>query len=318
MEVFRLLPPADLRTPCALTIGNFDGVHRGHQAVLARLVGRARELDVPGCVLTFEPHPREYFAQVSGGKLIAPPRILTERDKLDALAQYGVQRVCIAHFNATTASLAAESFIDDVIVEGLRAKYLLIGDDFRFGAARRGDFEMLARAAGNKSFELARHETVAENGTRVSSSAVRAALGAGEFGRARTLLGRPYFISGHIVPGRKLGRTLGFPTINIRIPFANPVVHGVFVVRVHGLRDAPIAGVASLGTRPAVERDGKPLLEAHLFDFDADVYGQLARVEFLARLREERHFENLTALTAQIAQDARDARAHFAATDEAH
>lgn len=318
MEVFRLLPPADQRAPCALTIGNFDGVHRGHQAVLARLVARARALGVPSCVLTFEPHPREYFAQLAGGKASAPPRILTERDKLDALAHYGIERVCVAHFNAALATLPAEAFIDEVIVHGLQARYLLIGDDFRFGAARRGDFQMLSEAAARGGFELARHETVVEDGKRVSSSAVRAALGAGDFALAHALLGRPYFISGHVVEGRKLGRTLGYPTINIRIPFANPVVHGVFVVQVHGLGERPIPGVASLGTRPAVERDGKPLLEAHLFDFNADVYGQLARVEFLARLREERHFDDLAALTAQIERDARQARAHFAALDAAH
>ncbi len=314
MDVFRRLPPSEQRAPCALTIGNFDGVHRGHQAVLAELRRHAHALGVPACVLTFEPHPREHFAALAGDPSLAPPRILTERDKLDALAEVGVERVCIAHFNASIASQPAEAFIDEIIVEGLRAKFLLIGDDFRFGAKRRGNFEMLREASVRHGFDLARMDTVQEAGERVSSSSVRAALAVGDFDRARTLLGRPYFISGHVVHGRQLGRTLGYPTLNIRIPFARPAVAGVFVVQVHGVADAPLPAVASLGTRPAVERDGKLLLEVHLFDFSGDLYGRLVRVEFLRRLREERAFDSLAALTAQIDLDAREARAHFAGT----
>ncbi len=311
MEVFRLMPPPEQRVPCALTIGNFDGVHRGHQAVLATLKTRADELGVPCCVLTFEPHPREYFAEHSGGAIIAPPRILTERDKLDALAEHGVDRVCIAHFNASLASLAAESFIDEIIVQGLHTRHLLIGDDFRFGARRRGDWSMLEAAAPRSGFELARIDTVREDGERISSSSVRSALATGDFERSSRLLGRPYFISGHVVYGRQLGRTLGFPTLNIRIPFANPSLDGVFVVQVHGVGEKPWPGVASLGRRPAVEADGKLLLEVHLFDFSADLYGKLVRVEFLRRLREERNYDRLELLTAQIRRDAQQARSHF-------
>ena len=311
MEVFRLLPPADQRVPCALTIGNFDGVHRGHQAVLAMLKARAAALGVPSCVLTFEPHPREFFAVRAPGAAPAPPRILTERDKLDALAENGVQRVCIAHFNASLASLPAEDFIRQIVVDGLQARYLLIGDDFRFGAKRRGDWAMLEASAPHSGFELARMDTVSDAGERVSSSSVRTALATGDFERTRRLLGRPYFISGHVVHGRQLGRTLGFPTLNIRIPFANPALDGVFVVQVHGVGDAPWPAVASLGRRPAVESDGKLLLEVHLFDYSGDLYGRLVRVEFLRRLREERNFPNLETLTAQIRHDAEEARAHF-------
>jgi riboflavin kinase/FMN adenylyltransferase len=311
MEVFRLLPPADQRRPCALTIGNFDGVHRGHQAVLAALRNRADALGVPACVLTFEPHPREYFAQLAGTPGSAPARILTERDKLDALAEQGVDRVCVAHFNASLATLSAEAFIDEIIVDGLQARHLLIGDDFRFGARRRGDFAMLEQAAARHGFELARMDTVADAGGRISSSSVRSALETGDFELAHRLLGRPYFISGHVVRGRQLGRTLGFPTLNIRIPFARPAVHGVFVVQVHGVAGRPWPAVASLGTRPAVEREGKLLLEVHLFDFKGDLYGRMLRVEFLQRLREERHYDSLEALTAQIDLDARQARAFF-------
>lgn len=311
MEVFRLLPPAEQRVPCALTIGNFDGVHRGHQAVLARLGERARALGVPSCVLTFEPHPREFFAEHAPGAPSPPPRILTERDKLDALALHGVERVCIAHFNASLAALPAEDFVEQIVVDGLQARYLLIGDDFRFGARRRGDWSMLERLAPGHGFELARMHTVSDDGERVSSSSVRAALAAGDFERTRRLLGRPYFISGHVVHGRQLGRTLGFPTLNIRIPFANPAVGGVFAVQVHGVDERPWPGVASLGRRPAVEADGKLLLEVHLFDFSGDLYGRLVRVEFMRRLREERNFPNLDLLTAQIRRDAQQARAHL-------
>ena len=317
MEVFRRLPPADRRDPCALTIGNFDGVHSGHRAVLAQLRRRAGELGLPTCVLTFEPHPREYFAAlaVPGSRAPSastpPARICTERDKLDALADCGVDRVCITHFNASVATLAAERFIDEIIVDGLHTRYLLIGDDFRFGAMRRGDFAMLREAATRHGFELDRVATVMRGGRRISSSAVREALAQGDFARARELLGRPYFISGHIVHGRKLGRTLGYPTLNLPIPFERPAVAGVFVVRVHGLDEVPVAGVASLGTRPAVERDGRHLLEVHLFDFDADIYGRLVRVEFLHKLRDEANFDSIEALVAQIDRDAQAARAWF-------
>ncbi len=313
MDVFRRLPPADQRHPCALTIGNFDGVHLGHQAVLAELRAQADRRGLPTCVLTFEPHPREYFAaQLEGTPAVpAPPRILTERDKLDALSRYGVDRVCIAHFNASVAALAAETFVEDVIVEGMQARFLLVGDDFRFGAKRLGSFDTLRELGPRCGFELGRMDTVSRNGARISSSSVRAALAVGDFALAESLLGRPYFISGHVVHGRKLGRTLGFPTLNIRLNFDHPAVAGVFVVQVHGVCERPWPAVASLGTRPAVERDGKLLLEVHLFDFSGDLYGKRVRVEFLQRLREERHYDSLEALTAQIDLDAREARAFF-------
>ncbi len=315
MKVFRRLPPTDQRQPCVLTIGNFDGVHLGHQAVLARLVENARSRDLPACVLTFEPHPREYFAAVQGASDAArravPPRILTERDKLDALADCGVDRVCIAHFNGSLASMPAETFIESILLDGLQARYLLIGDDFRFGARRQGDFDMLSTYAERDSFDLERMHTVVHDGERYSSSAVRRALSAGDLAQARSLLGRPYFISGRVIHGRKLGRTLGFPTLNIRVPFDNPAVSGIFVVQVHGLADKPLPGVASLGTRPAVENSGRMLLEVHVFDFNASVYGSLVRVEILSRLREERHYPTLDLLVEQIHHDARAARDHF-------
>jgi riboflavin kinase/FMN adenylyltransferase len=312
MKVFRRLPPPAQRQPCALTIGNFDGVHLGHRAVLQRLVAVARERSLPACVLTFEPHPREYFARVRGAPTgEAPARILTERDKLDALAACGIDRVCLAHFNASMAAMPAERFINDLIVDGLQARYLLIGDDFRFGAGRRGDHSLLAASAPTHGFTLERMPTIADQGERYSSSAVRRALAAGDLARARDLLGHPYCISGHVIHGRKLGRTLGFPTLNLRIPHPNPAISGIFIVQVHGLADRPLPAVASLGTRPAVEHAGRLLLEVHIFDFAESVYGRLVRVEFIARLREERHYDNLDLLVEQIHRDARAAREHF-------
>ncbi len=307
MDVFRRLPPADQRADCALTIGNYDGVHRGHQAVLARLVEQARERGLASCVLTFEPHPREFFAARHGGE--PPARILTERDKLDALADCGIDRVCIARFDEALAGLAPQAFIDEVIAEGLRTRFLLIGDDFRFGAKRAGDVHTLAAAAAGAGFVLEQLASVTTGGERISSSAVRAALAAGDFERTSQLLGRPYRISGHVMHGRKLGRNLGFPTLNLPIAFPRPALAGIFVVRVHGLGPRALPGVASLGTRPAVETDGKPLLEVHLLDFDREVYGELIGVEFCHKLRDEANFESLDALAGQIGADVRQARA---------
>lgn len=311
MHVFRRLPPAEQRVACALTIGNFDGVHLGHRALLARLRQRAAALGVPSCVLTFEPHPREYFA-ARNPAVGAPARILTLRNKLEALQAEGIDRVCVAHFNQRLASLPAEDFVERVIGAGLHCRHLLIGDDFRFGAGRAGDFALLERMAPGCGFALERMDTVTLDQARVSSSAVRDALAVGDFERAVQLLGRPYMISGHVIHGRKLGRNLGFPTLNLRIPYGRPALAGVFVVRVHGLAEGPLPGVASLGTRPAVEHGGRMLLEVHLFDFDATVYGRLVEVEFLERLRAEEKYDSLAALAAQIERDAQAARAYFA------
>ena len=312
MQVFRRLPPADQRDPCALTIGNFDGVHLGHRALLEELGRIAGRLGVPSCVLTFEPHPREFFA-ARRPDATAPARIATLRDKLEALAQAGVRRACVVHFNERFAALEPQAFVERVIVDGLRARFVLIGDDFRFGAQRRGDFGLLQALGARHGFEVERMRTLALGGERVSSSAVRAALAGADFARVERLLGRPYSICGHVVHGRKLGRELGFPTLNVRIPHGRPALGGIFVVRVHGLAEAPLAGVASLGTRPAVEADGAPLLETHVLDWSGDAYGRVVRIEFLRKLRDEAKYDGLDALTAQIRLDAEQARTHFAA-----
>ena len=306
MQVFRGMPRPSERIAGALTIGNFDGVHRGHQALLARVVAAARARGIAAAVMTFEPHPRELFTPDR-----APMRISGLRDKLEALAECGVDRVIVQHFNRAFASLTAEAFID-LLIEGCKARWVLVGDDFRFGARRAGDISLLQRHASHGAFELEQMPTVVEGGERISSSAVRAALAAGDLARAADLLGRPYAISGRVLHGRKLGREIGFPTMNLRIAHRHPAVKGVFAVRVHGLGTHPRPGVASIGLRPTVEDSGRWMLEVHLFDFADHVYGRLVRVEFLQKLRDEVRYGSLVELTAAIADDARRARELFA------
>ncbi|MFM7524696.1 MAG: bifunctional riboflavin kinase/FAD synthetase [Betaproteobacteria bacterium] len=312
MRVFRGLPNAESRRPCALTIGNFDGVHRGHRALLEQLSAAAARLHVETAVMTFETHPREYFAQLSGDESRAPRRIANLRDKLQALADCGINRVIVEHFNASFAAQSAENFIKDVLVDGLHVKWLIVGDDFRFGAKRSGDLAMLQSAGKEFGFEVVALPTVTHQATRISSSAVREALLAGDFERSRELLGHPYAISGHVQHGRKLGRTIGFPTLNLKIAHRRPALSGIFVVQVHGLAEHPLPAVASLGVRPTVEDNGRVLLEVHLFDYSADCYGKLIRVEFLKKLRDEEKYDDLQTLTQAIDNDAKNARAFFA------
>jgi len=290
-----------------LTIGNFDGVHRGHQALLARLRAQADALGLPVCVMTFEPHPREFFNPAA-----APARVASLRDKLVGLRACGVDRVIVEHFNARFASLTAQQFIDNIVVDGLHARWVMVGDDFRFGAGRQGDFALLQAAGRQQGFAVEALATVLEAGARISSSAVRAALQAGNLNSAATLLGHPYFISGHVIHGLKLGRTLGYPTLNFRIAHKRPALMGIFVVQVHGINAAPVPGVASLGMRPTVDDSGRVLLEVHLLDVDQDLYGKLLRVEFLHKLRDEEKYDSLERLKAQIAADEVAAREWFA------
>ncbi len=312
MKVFRGLPNAEARRPCALTIGNFDGVHRGHRALLARVADAAARLGVDSAVMTFEPHPREYFAHLSGDESRAPLRIANLRDKLQALEQCGVDRVIVEHFSARFAALSPERFIEDVLVGGMHVKWLIVGDDFRFGAKRAGDFAMLVEAGRRHGFEVVALPAVMHDDTRISSSAVRAALADGDFARAQDLLGHPYAISGHVQHGRKLGRTIGFPTLNLKVAHKRPAASGIFVVQVHGLGERPRPAVASLGVRPTVEDNGRVLLEVHLFDFSGDCYGKLIRVELLKKLRDEAKYDDLDSLTRAIDADARAAREFFA------
>jgi len=290
---------------CALTIGNFDGVHRGHRALIERVTAKARELELVSCVLTFEPHPREFFDPRA-----APARLTRLRDKLELIEAAGVERVHVARFDRRFASLSPERFVDDVLVSGLATRWLLVGRDFRFGARRAGDFAALAAAGARHGFGVESMADVLSDGARVSSSAVRAALAAGEFDAAERLLGHPYTISGRVAHGAKLGRSLGFPTANIvlRRP---PPLSGIFVVEVDGLPGGSKRGVASIGRRPTVNPVPLPLLEVHLFDWERDLYGEHLRVRFLKKLRDERKYDGLDALREAIAHDARQARDYF-------
>jgi riboflavin kinase / FMN adenylyltransferase len=287
---------------CALTIGNFDGVHRGHRALVERVIAAARRHDLQATVLTFEPHPREFFAPEA-----APTRLTRLRDKLEMLAAIGVGRVHVARFHEGFASLPASRFVEEVLVRGLGVRQLIVGRDFRFGAKRAGDFAMLAEAAQGHGFALEAMPDVLFEGERVSSSAVRAALRAGDLRRAERLLGHPYTISGKVGHGEKLGRQLGFPTANIRLGRTAPLA-GIFAVEVEGIGPA----VASVGRRPTVNPLARPLLEVHLFDWDGELYGRHVKVRFLEKLRDEEKYDGLEALKAAIARDALQARAYFA------
>ncbi|MCD0418152.1 bifunctional riboflavin kinase/FAD synthetase [Rubrivivax sp. JA1024] len=317
MRVFRGFDHPGLREAgCALTIGNFDGVHRGHQAMLAMLVNEARHRGLASCVMTFEPHPRDFFARRAGDASRAPARIATLRDKLAELERCGVDRVVVARFDERLASLAPEAFIEQVLLKNLNARYVLVGDDFRFGARREGTYTMLDEAGTRLGFDVARMLSYEVHGLRVSSSAVRDALAAGDMKRAAVLLGRPYSISGHAIHGRKLGRELGFRTLNLRFPHPRPAAGGIFVVRVYGLAERALPGVASLGTRPTVENAGRVLLETHCLEWPLGPeagYGRVLRVELLHKLHDERRYPSLEALREGIAQDEADARAWFAA-----
>jgi len=289
-----------------LTIGNFDGVHLGHRALLKRLMEAARAEHLRPTVLTFEPHPREYFAPDS-----APARLSTLREKLEMIADEGVEAAYVGHFNKRFAALSAEEFIERILVGCLRVKHLLIGDDFRFGAGRRGDFGMLRQSGDHFGFAVDAMGCVMLEDERASSSAVRNALATGRMEHAARLLGRSYSIDGRVVHGEKMGRQLGFATANIRIKHDKPPLTGVFAVEVHGLPDGPHRGVANLGIRPSANQVARPLLEVHLFDFARDIYGAHLNVRFVHKIRDEARFPNLEALKAQIALDVESAKNHF-------
>ena len=321
MKVFRGFHHPDVAAACALTIGNFDGVHRGHQAMLALLCAEARQRGVRSSVLTFEPHPRDYFAAVSAKPDLAPARVGTLRDKLLDLDKCGIDQVVVLPFGAHTAAMSPQHFISQVLVRGLGARYVLVGDDFRFGAKRAGDYAMLDAAGDALGFDVARMNSYEVHGLRVSSSAVRDALGSGRMDDAARLLGHAYCISGHVVHGRKLGRELGFRTLNLRFAHWKPAASGIFAVLVHGLADGPLRGVANLGIRPSLDpkdvNGGRVLLETHCLDWPAslvgqEAYGKIVRVELLHKLHDELRYDGLDALKRGIAKDCFDARAFFA------
>lgn len=309
MHVWRSIP-SHAETPIALTIGNFDGVHLGHQAMLTRLKNAASRLGLPACVMTFEPHPREFFAPDQ-----APTRLTSLREKLELLDKSGIDGVIVYRFNFDFAKISPETFITRILVDGFSVRWILVGDDFRFGARRAGDFAMLKDYSTKYNFEVEEMPSFAVNDQRVSSTGVREALTSDDLNHAGQLLGRPYSISGRVVNGDKLGKKLGFPTANIQLKHNKPPVSGIFVVVVHGaVETSPteiVQGVASLGVRPTVHKNGKPVLEVHLFDFNQEIYGRHLRVDFLHKLRDEETYSDLETLTKQIAKDVENAKSYF-------
>jgi riboflavin kinase/FMN adenylyltransferase len=288
---------------CVATIGNFDGVHLGHQAVFRKLMEKGAELGLPAVVITFEPQPQEYFAPQR-----APARLTRLREKLQAIADTGIERVLLLEFNAKMASMGAEDFVERILVDGLGIRFLMVGDDFRFGAKRRGDFNLLCEEGARHGFTVEDMHTIRVSEDRVSSTRVREALTDGDLETAAHLLGRPYRICGRVAHGDKRGRTIGFPTANVDLHRRVSPVRGVFAVRMHGLEEAPLPGVANIGNRPTVTGDSRYLLEVHLFDFAREVYGRHVGVEFVQKLRDEKKFESFEELRRQIAQDAWQAR----------
>lgn len=302
--------PTQAEKPVALVIGNFDGVHLGHQAMLSRLKETSKRLNLASCVMTFEPHPREFFAPDQ-----APTRLTSLREKLELLAEYGVDQVQICRFNYDFAKIGAKEFVAHILQQGLAAQWVLVGDDFRFGARRAGDLAMLRSLSSSYGFEVEEMSTYNVDGIRVSSTAVRKALSSDDLGLARRLLGRPYSISGKVVNGDKLGRRIGFPTANMQLRHNRPPLSGIFAVEVRGALDTSpqqvTRGVASLGVRPTVHEDGKPVLEVHLFDFNQEIYGQHLRMDFLHKLRDEEKYSDLDTLIRQIRLDVENAKKYF-------
>ncbi len=294
---------------CVATIGNFDGVHLGHRAVLQRLKAQGAALGLPTTVIIFEPQPLEFFQQAT-----APPRLMRLREKLTALAQEQIDQVLLLRFDSTLAAMRARPFIQQLLVDGLGVRFLLIGDDFRFGDQREGDFKLLTAMGREHNFVVANLAGIRLGQERISSTRVREALARGDLEQARHLLGRPYTMSGRVVYGDQRGRTIGFPTANLWLHRRVSPLHGVFAVRVHGVDDQPWPGVANIGTRPTVGGDAKERLEVHLFDCQRTLYGKKLEVEMLLKLRDEQHFVSFEALKEQIVRDAQAARDYLFGT----
>ena len=290
---------------CVATIGNFDGVHLGHQAVLSQLALKGDMLGLPATVITFEPQPTEFFLPEK-----APPRLSRFREKVEALRSYSIEQLCVLRFNEVLAGMSANDFIQKLLVKGLNVRYLVVGDDFKFGKDRKGDFALLKKMGEEHNFQVVNMHTFAIAETRVSSTRIRQALTAGDLMLAQTLLGHPYKMSGRVAHGDKRGRTLGYPTANIHLHRAKVPLTGVYAVRLYGLEDEPIEGIANVGVRPTIG-EGTALLEVHLFDFNKDIYGENVQVYFLHKVRDEKKFDGLPALVAQIERDCQSARNYF-------
>ncbi len=304
MLILRGLYSPDPR-PVALTIGNFDGVHLGHQALLNELRAAAQARGLQTAVVIFEPHPREFFTPQQ-----APTRLTSLREKLELFVAMGIDRVHVCRFNARFAQTSAAGFIH-ALHEKLSAKFVLIGDDFRFGSGRAGDFALMEKIGSQHGFTVQAVHSVLHNGVRISSTAVRAALAEGNMRMAQSYLGRPYSISGRVEHGNGLGKKIGFPTANIQLKHNRPPLSGIFVVRVQCDGLPPMQGVASLGVRPTVHQDGKPVLEVHVFDFSSQIYNKHMHLDFLHKLRDEEKYPDVETLTRQIASDVENAKQWF-------
>lgn len=301
---FHNLPKAS--KGCVATIGNFDGVHLGHQSVLSQLAMKGDTLGLPAVVITFEPQANEFFAPDK-----APARLSRFREKVEALRCYSIEQLCVLRFNQKLAQMSAQEFIQRLLVEGLNVRYLVVGDDFRFGKERQGDFELLQQAGQQFGFQVVNMHTFAVDQIRVSSTRIREALKTGDLMLAEKLLGRPYRMSGRVAHGDKRGRTMGFPTANIHLHRCKVPLSGVYAVQLFGIEGEPIKGVANVGVRPTVGGDNKALLEVHLFDFNREIYGEHVQVHFLHKLRDEQKFSDLSELVSQIKQDCQQAKNFF-------
>lgn len=292
-------------TPCVATIGNFDGVHLGHQAVIGQLAEKAAAMNLPTTLITFEPTPAEFFAQQK-----APARLTTFREKYVTLKRFAIDRILVLPFNERLSSMQAEDFISRIVIQGLDVRYLVVGDDFRFGKDRAGNFELLQQSGRENGFAVVSMPSFCVDGERVSSSGIRSALAEGDFDRAERLLGRHYHMTGKVAHGDKRGRQWGFPTANINMKRKVIPLRGIFAVEVFGLDREPVFGVANLGTRPTVG-GMRTLLEVHLFDFNDEIYGRRINVVFRHKIREEVRFDSFDALKAQIGRDVISAREYF-------
>ena len=300
------LPFDRLKGGSIVTIGSYDGIHVGHEPLLRRVTKQAKKYNVPAVLMSFEPTPKEFF-QVSE----PPARLMRFREKFDALAARGIDIFYCPRFSASMRGIPAADFVRRILVQGLNVRRLVVGDDFRFAAKREGDTALLERMGSALDFGVDQVPSVIVDGIRVSSTAIRDACNQGDMRQATSLLGRPYQMSGKIVKGEKVGRTLGFPTANVDLRRRQSAVMGIFAVRVHGLAEAPLDAVASVGTRPTFNGT-KPLLEVYIFDFDDDVYGEYISVDFIARLREQKRYESVDDLVAQMHVDADNARSILA------
>jgi riboflavin kinase/FMN adenylyltransferase len=301
------LPYDDLAKGSVVSIGSFDGLHVGHKQLLERVISKSRDLGMPSIVMSFEPTPKEFFSAAN-----PPARLMRFREKFAALEEYGIDIFYCPRFNAAMRGIKADAFIRQILVHGLNARHIVVGDDFHFASKREGSIDDLLRTGKTLQFSVERVASIIKDDVRVSSTEIRAALANGNLSRATSLLGRPYRMSGRIIRGRQVGRTLGYATANVDLRRRQSAVLGIFAVKVSGLAEGCIAGVASVGTRPTFDLI-KPLLEVHLFNFDRDIYGEYIHVDFIARLRAEEKFKSVDELVAQMNKDAENARSILAA-----